>query len=317
MRVDPGLRPRGRQVDRFTGTQPRRCTTPHMDSVRISAWYLPIIEFSGVVTTAAIVGVGGWLVHRRRRHDRHRHVLRAHAVEPVRAGAAAVAAVQHRAVGRRRRSTSSTGCSTPTPTSPSGRARSNSRPAATIVVDHVSFRYADDEPWVLARCRRSRSRRASASRSSVRPARASRRWPRSSPASTTRERRGDLRRRRPARRARSSRCAGASCVVPQEGFLFNGTIRDNVRIARAGATDAEVDDALRRRRRARPVRARCPKGSTPRCASAGRGSSARGEAARVARPGRARRSRGPRARRGDVVARSGHRAARRARPSSG
>ena len=34
-------------------------------------------------------------------------------------------------------------------------------------------------------------------------------------------------------------------VVPQEGFLFNGTIRDNVRLARAGATDAEVDDALR------------------------------------------------------------------------
>jgi ATP-binding cassette subfamily B protein len=35
------------------------------------------------------------------------------------------------------------------------------------------------------------------------------------------------------------------CVVPQEGFLFNGTIRDNVRIAKEGASDAEVDDALR------------------------------------------------------------------------
>jgi ATP-binding cassette subfamily B protein len=34
-------------------------------------------------------------------------------------------------------------------------------------------------------------------------------------------------------------------VVPQEGFLFNGTIRDNVRIAREGATDREVDDAMR------------------------------------------------------------------------
>ena len=34
-------------------------------------------------------------------------------------------------------------------------------------------------------------------------------------------------------------------VVPQEGFLFNGSIRDNVRIAREGATDEEVDDALR------------------------------------------------------------------------
>jgi ATP-binding cassette subfamily B protein len=33
-------------------------------------------------------------------------------------------------------------------------------------------------------------------------------------------------------------------VVPQEGFLFNGTIRDNVRVARRGASDAEVDAAL-------------------------------------------------------------------------
>ncbi|HEX7134700.1 MAG TPA: ABC transporter ATP-binding protein, partial [Iamia sp.] len=33
-------------------------------------------------------------------------------------------------------------------------------------------------------------------------------------------------------------------VVPQEGFLFNGTIRDNVRVAKIGATDEEVDAAL-------------------------------------------------------------------------
>ena len=33
-------------------------------------------------------------------------------------------------------------------------------------------------------------------------------------------------------------------VVPQEGFLFNGTILENVRLARAGATDDEVLAAL-------------------------------------------------------------------------
>jgi ATP-binding cassette subfamily B protein len=38
---------------------------------------------------------------------------------------------------------------------------------------------------------------------------------------------------------------GRIVVIPQEGFLFNGTIRDNVRLAREDATDAEVDDALR------------------------------------------------------------------------
>jgi ATP-binding cassette subfamily B protein len=34
-------------------------------------------------------------------------------------------------------------------------------------------------------------------------------------------------------------------VVPQEGFLFSGTIRENIRIARPAATDSEVTAALR------------------------------------------------------------------------
>jgi ATP-binding cassette subfamily B protein len=33
-------------------------------------------------------------------------------------------------------------------------------------------------------------------------------------------------------------------VVPQEGFLFAGTVRDNVRVGRDGATDAEIDAAV-------------------------------------------------------------------------
>jgi len=36
------------------------------------------------------------------------------------------------------------------------------------------------------------------------------------------------------------------CVVPQEGFLFYGTIMDNVRIGREGTTDEEVVAALKR-----------------------------------------------------------------------
>lgn len=34
----------------------------HMQSVKVSAWYLPIIEFAGKGTTAIAVGVGGWWV---------------------------------------------------------------------------------------------------------------------------------------------------------------------------------------------------------------------------------------------------------------
>jgi ATP-binding cassette subfamily B protein len=35
----------------------------HMESVRISVWYLPIVKFAGIATTAAVVGIGGWMVH--------------------------------------------------------------------------------------------------------------------------------------------------------------------------------------------------------------------------------------------------------------
>ena len=35
------------------------------------------------------------------------------------------------------------------------------------------------------------------------------------------------------------------CVVPQEGFLFHGSIMDNIRLGRDGATDDEVRQALR------------------------------------------------------------------------
>jgi ATP-binding cassette subfamily B protein len=34
-------------------------------------------------------------------------------------------------------------------------------------------------------------------------------------------------------------------VVPQEGFLFSGTVRDNIAFGRTGATDAEVEEAAR------------------------------------------------------------------------
>ena len=41
----------------------RRLYDAHMRSVKVSAWYLPVIEFAGVGTTAIAIGVGGWWVH--------------------------------------------------------------------------------------------------------------------------------------------------------------------------------------------------------------------------------------------------------------
>ena len=49
------------EVGRFRSGN-RTLYDAHMDSVRIQAWYLPVIEFAGIGTTAAVVAVGGFLV---------------------------------------------------------------------------------------------------------------------------------------------------------------------------------------------------------------------------------------------------------------
>ena len=50
------------EAERFEqGNQ--RLFAAHMRSVKISAWYLPVIEFAGLLTTAIAVGVGGYWVY--------------------------------------------------------------------------------------------------------------------------------------------------------------------------------------------------------------------------------------------------------------
>lgn len=41
----------------------RRLYDAHMRSVKISAWYLPVVDIAGTTSTALVVGVGGWWVH--------------------------------------------------------------------------------------------------------------------------------------------------------------------------------------------------------------------------------------------------------------
>lgn len=49
------------EADRFARTN-RELYDSHMASVRVAAWYLPIIDIAGTVTTALAIGVGGYLV---------------------------------------------------------------------------------------------------------------------------------------------------------------------------------------------------------------------------------------------------------------
>ncbi len=50
------------QAQRFSETNDDLYRS-HMKSVRVAAWYLPIIEFSSTATTALTIGVGGYLAH--------------------------------------------------------------------------------------------------------------------------------------------------------------------------------------------------------------------------------------------------------------
>ena len=47
------------------------------------------------------------------------------------------------------------------------------------------------------------------------------------------------------REVRAASLRGQMGIVPQEAFLFSGTIRDNVGFGRADATDDQIDDAIR------------------------------------------------------------------------
>jgi len=50
-------------AEKFVGTN-RMLLGSHMHSVRVSTWYFGLVEFAGIAATGAIIGIGGWLVHR-------------------------------------------------------------------------------------------------------------------------------------------------------------------------------------------------------------------------------------------------------------
>jgi ATP-binding cassette, subfamily B, bacterial len=214
----------------------------HMRSVAISAWYLPVIELAGWGTTALALGVGGWWVHE--------GMLTVGTVaffvltlsnlfEPVQQLSQLFNMVQSAGAGLYKLYEL---LDTPVDV--------RERPGAVdlagagdVEVDRVSFAYGDG-PTVLrdvslripAGTRLALVGPTGAGKSTLAKLVARLYDPTSG---WVRLGGVDL------RDATLASLRGRIVVIPQEGFLFNGTIRDNVRLARADATDAEVDDALR------------------------------------------------------------------------
>ncbi len=214
----------------------------HMRSVAISAWYLPVIELAGWGTTALALGVGGWWVHE--------GMLTVGTVaffvltlsnlfEPVQQLSQLFNMVQSAGAGLHKLyELLDTPVDVP------------ERPGAVdlagigdIEVDGVSFAYADG-PKVLrdvslripTGTRLALVGPTGAGKSTLAKLVARLYDPTSG---SVRLGGVDL------RDATLASLRGRIVVIPQEGFLFNGTIRDNVRLARDDATDAEVNDALR------------------------------------------------------------------------
>lgn len=63
VRVIQAFGAQSRQQERFRQSN-RALHAAHLRSVRVSTWYFGLVELAGVVATALLVGLGGWLVHR-------------------------------------------------------------------------------------------------------------------------------------------------------------------------------------------------------------------------------------------------------------
>ena len=217
----------------------------NVHAVRLSARYFPVVEFTNAAATAVIIGVRRTARPLASHLDRHRDRLRPvpglpdrphPAVQPaVQPGAAVrrgpeedLRSARHRG-GRRREARRRR---------PPGRRRAGRRRRELRLPPGRARHGAE-------RRQHHRVRRPSGSPWSGRRGRGSRRWPRSWPASTT-PLEGtvsyggvDL------RDATFASVRHRIAVVPQEGFLFHGTILDNVRLADPDASEEDVRRALR------------------------------------------------------------------------
>jgi ATP-binding cassette subfamily B protein len=229
------------EVGRFAEGN-RELYDSHMRSVRISAWYLPVIELAGWGTTAVALGLGGWWVHE--------DVLTIGTVaffvltlsnlfEPVQQLSQMFNMVQSAGAGLHKLyELLDTEVDVPE------RPGAIDLPAAgDVEVRDVSFAYVGG-PRVLRDVTLSipaGSRLALVGPTGAGKSTLAKLIARLYDPTEWRVTFGGV----DLRDATLASLRGRIVVIPQEGFLFNGTIRDNVRLARGGATTAEVDDALR------------------------------------------------------------------------
>ncbi|MGF1595427.1 MAG: ABC transporter ATP-binding protein [Acidimicrobiales bacterium] len=231
------------EAGRFATTN-HRLYRSHMRSVRIAAWYLPVVDFSGVFATGLAVAVGGLMV----RDGRITLgtvaafvLLLSNLFEPVQqlsqlfnmvqSGTASLAKLYDLLDTEVELGVSAEAVALPA--------------AGVLAVRGASFAYGPDEPDVLHRVdllvtegeRLALVGPTGAGKSTLAKLMARLYDPTAGSVSF-----GGV----DLRSATMASLRERIVVVPQEGFLFAGTVADNITVARPGATDADVEEALRR-----------------------------------------------------------------------
>jgi ATP-binding cassette, subfamily B, bacterial len=231
----------GEQTRRFVDSN-RALYRSHMYSVRVSTWYFGLVEWSGITSIALVVGVGGFLVH-------HGSVafgtvaafvlLLANLFEPVQQLSQLYNTVQSAAAALHKLYTLMD-----TVPDVSEHPRPVDLPLTGVLeARHITFTYDGAERPALQDVSISvqpGERLALVGPTGAGKSTLAKLLSRLYDPTSGRVSYDDV----DLRVASLASLRERVVVVPQEGFLFGGTIRDNIRIARAAATDAEVEQAL-------------------------------------------------------------------------
>lgn len=229
------------QLRRFTATN-RALFDAHMRSVKVSVWYFGLVEFAGIAASAAVVGIGGYWVHTGTVSLGTVIafvLLLANLFEPVQLLSQLFNTVQSSGAALNKLY----GLLDAVPDVAEDDSAIPLPSEGTIEVDSVTFRYAAADRPAL---RDVSLRIASGERVAlVGPTGAGKSTLAKLVARLYDPTEGSVRFGGvDLRQASLASLRERIVVVPQEGFLFGGTVRDNIRIARAEATDSEVEAAV-------------------------------------------------------------------------
>ena len=229
------------QIDRFSATN-RSLYDAHMRSTWIQSWYIPVVEYAQHIAVAGTVGFGGYLVHRGSVSlgTVAAFILLLNTLfEPMQQLTQLLNTLQSAAAALSKLyGVLDTPIDVPEPQDPVP------LPArGAVSVTGVSFAYADGRPvlrdvdLVIEPGERLALVGPTGAGKSTLAKLVARLYDVTDGSITF----GGVDIRAASIRSLRERIV----VVPQEGYLFNGTILDNIRMARSGATTQEVWDALR------------------------------------------------------------------------